>query len=145
MVLIIHIMTRKKRLLLIVVVIAVFVVFIISLISRGGQATACQELIYGMEDGDVEGTYAMLSDPAQQHVPIEEWGGQVDFVQQMYAGREEPPELIDTTEETPAATGDKATIETYRVVTDFGPWEAKCVFYESSGGQIGSFSTDIGV
>lgn len=124
---------------------AVSVLLIVLFANSSGRATACQNLIYGMERGEVEETYAMLSDPAQNHVPIDEWAEQVDFVQRMFAGRENAPELIDSIEETAAFDGGKATTETYRVESKFGPWEASCTLFESADGKIGSFRADIGI
>lgn len=138
-------MQRKKLLAIGLLALALVLVLLLSFLpNRSGQASACQNLIYSMEDGDVEGTYAMLSDTVKAHVSLEQWQEQVDFVQRMYIGREDPPELIDRTEETVTGTDEQATIERYRIVTEFGPWEATCTFYESSGDQVGGFETDIG-
>lgn len=139
-------MNKKKLLVIIVLVAAIAMVALFALTGgRSGRATACQNLIYGMERGDVEETYAMLSESAQEITPIEEWQEDVEFVQNMYVGREEPPELIEEEETESPIDGQRIIQETYLIESDFGPWHATCVQFESSDRKIGSFNNSIGV
>lgn len=103
------------------------------------QKSACQSIITGVREGDADGTYTLLSEAARDLTSESDWGEQVQRTQQLLTGGVNKPELISSEESEDVTAGQIAITETYRVDSEFGPWDAVCALYKSDNGAISSF------
>lgn len=134
----------RRRLIILGIVAVVAIIAVIIVVSRGGigtQTNACQNMIIGMRNGDVEGTYAMLSESARRVNPQENWQQLVGKYHGWLEGGTETPWFIstETLEGTEDDPGNSTTMR-YRFDSPTGEWDGICVFYGSENNGMGSFN-----